>query len=219
LSAGKSPVIFDLECHRCGRLADFLGEVRARYPDYHARPVPAFGDDSPGLVIVGLAPGLHGANRTGRPFTGDFAGQLLYQTLYTHGFASQAQSVAADDPLVLYDCRITNAVKCVPPKNRPMGPEIANCNVYLRSELAAHASCTVILALGVVAHSAVLRALQLKQAAYRFAHAAEHALPDGRCLLDSYHCSRYNTQTKRLTTAMFEAVIGRARQLIDVPNP
>ena len=218
LSAEKPLVPFDLECRLCDRLAEFLDEVRVRYPDYHARPVPAFGEESPRLLIVGLAPGLHGANRTGRPFTGDFAGKLLYQTLHAHGFASQAQSVAADDPLVLHDCRITNAVKCVPPQNRPLGPEIVNCNAYLKSELAVHVDCTVILALGGVAHRAVLRALQLKQVAYRFGHATEHALPDGRCLLDSYHCSRYNTQTKRLTVAMFEAVIARARQLIDASN-
>lgn len=197
---------FDNTCRQCERLADFLDQVKTQYPSYYARPVPAFGVARPKLLIVGLAPGLHGANRSGRPFTGDYAGILLYQTLHKYGFASAAQSVACDDDLQLIDCRITNAVKCLPPENKPTGPEINRCNPFLSAELAALPTATVILALGSVAHKAVLKALQLKAADHAFAHAARHILPTGQVLYDSYHCSRYNTQTKRLTETMFHAV-------------
>lgn len=198
--------VFDSECRRCPRLADFLDQVRTRYPAYYAKPVPPFGDAAPQLFIVGLAPGMHGANRSGRPFTGDYAGVLLYETLHRYGYASAPQSLAADDGLQLLGCRISNAVKCLPPENKPTGAEINACNRFLANELAALPAGTVILALGSVAHQAVLKALGLKVGNYRFAHAARHALPDGRVLYDSYHCSRYNTQTKRLTTAMFHGV-------------
>lgn len=197
---------FDLDCRDCPRLAAFLDEVRVRHPDYHARPVPAFGDPTPGLLIVGLAPGLHGANRSGRPFTGDYAGVLLYQTLHRFGYASAPESVAADDGLQLIGCRITNAVKCLPPANKPEPGEIRECNRFLAAELAglpAHAS---ILALGQIAHQAVLRAQGLKLKDYPFGHASDYRLPDGRRLVSSYHCSRYNTQTRRLTPEMFAAV-------------
>lgn len=192
-----------LHCTKCSRLATFLADVRSNYPDYHARPVLPFGDPKARLLIVGLAPGMHGANRSGRPFTGDYAGILLYETLHAFGFASQPVSVAADDGLTLNDCRITNAVKCLPPQNKPETSEIKTCNRWLADEFAASPEVRVILALGLVAHKAVLMAAGLKQSAFAFAHAARHVLPDGRVLIDSYHCSRYNTQTRRLTSADF----------------
>jgi uracil-DNA glycosylase len=204
---------FDLGCRRCPRLAAFLDAVHLAHPDYHCRPVPPFGDPQARLLIVGLAPGMHGANRSGRPFTGDHAGILLYATLYKFGFASGAISTAADDGLRLLGARITNSVKCLPPANKPQPSEIKICNEYLRAELQQSRSARVILALGAIAHAAVLRACDLRAGAHRFAHAAEHRLSGDRVLLDSYHCSRYNTQTRRLTAAMFEGVIGRARDL------
>jgi uracil-DNA glycosylase len=204
---------FDPACRRCPRLSAFLDSVRLEEPDYYCRPVAPFGDPAARLVLVGLAPGKHGANRTGRPFTGDHAGILLYQTLHKFGFASAALSTAADDGLTLQDARITNAVKCLPPANKPLPAEIKLCNPYLRAELAPSSTLRVILALGTIAHGAVLRACDLPASAHRFAHAAEHRLSGNRVLLDSYHCSRYNTQTRRLTTAMFESVIERARTL------
>lgn len=170
-----------------------------------------FGDWQASLLVVGLAPGLHGANATGRPFTGDHAGILLYETLHRYGFGSAPISQTQGDGLVLTGCRITNAVKCLPPQNKPTGGEARACNAYLRAELADLGPESLILALGRVAHGAVLMALDLKLAAYPFAHGASHDLPAGRRLLDSYHCSRYNTQTGRLTTAMFQAVIAQAR--------
>ncbi len=204
---------FDPACRRCPRLATFLAEGRARHPDYHCAPVAPFGDARPRLLIVGLAPGFHGANATGRPFTGDYAGVLLYETLYAFGWASAPVSVSRDDGLALRGCRITNAVKCVPPANKPTPAEIATCNDFLRAELDALDAAAVLLALGAIAHAAVLRSRGLRAAAYRFGHAAEHRLPDGRRLIDSYHCSRYNTQTRRLTPEMFRAVVGRASEL------
>lgn len=203
---------FDMECRRCARLAGFLDEVKLQHPDYFARPVPSFGAEQPKLLIVGLAPGMHGANRTGRPFTGDYAGVLLYQTLHKFGYASAAVSLSADDGLQLQHCRITNAVKCLPPENKPTGAEINACNRYLAAEIASLPNDVVILALGNVAHQAVLKALGLKAAACKFGHGARHELPDGRILYDSYHCSRYNTQTRRLTEAMFHAVFESIQQ-------
>ena len=206
---------FSTECRRCARLASFLDESKRRYPDHACRPVPSFGEAQPRLLVVGLAPGLHGANRTGRPFTGDHAGLLLYQTLFDAGFASGAVSVSAADALTLHQARITNAVRCVPPANKPTPAEIHECNGYLAAEITALKSLRVIVALGRIAHDAVLDALAIRRGARRFAHAAEHALPGGAMLLDSYHCSRYNTQTRRLTPAMFAAVFARARELVD----
>jgi uracil-DNA glycosylase family 4 len=197
---------FDITCRLCPRLAGFLDQVRIQHPTYYAKPVPPFGTDAPKLLIVGLAPGMHGANRTGRPFTGDYAGILLYETLHKYGYASAAKSVSTDDGLRLTGCRITNAVKCLPPENKPTGIEINTCNNYLANELAALPASTIILALGNVAHQAVLKALKLKVGNYKFGHAARHVLPNGQVFYDSYHCSRYNTQTKRLTEAMFHAV-------------
>jgi uracil-DNA glycosylase len=202
--------LYDANCVRCPRLAAFLASVRERHPAYWSRPVAPFGVDAPRILIVGLAPGLHGANRTGRPFTGDFAGILLYETLFELGLASQPQALAADDGLTLLNTRITNAVKCLPPGNKPLPEEIRTCNSYLATELEVLPSVRVILALGRVAHDSVLQACGLKRSAFAFAHAAEHALGATRRLLDSYHCSRYNTQTHRLTTPMFKAVVARA---------
>ena len=207
--------IFDVDCRRCPRLARFLDAVKTEEPSYYCRPVPPFGDRKARLVLVGLAPGMHGANRTGRPFTGDHAGILLYQTLYKFGLASAPVSTSADDGLELLDARITNSVKCLPPANKPLPTEIKECNTYLRAEIQASADARVFLALGAIAHAAVLRAHGLRLAAFPFAHAAEHDLGNGRVMLDSYHCSRYNTQTRRLTTEMFEAVIERARGLAE----
>jgi uracil-DNA glycosylase family 4 len=204
---------FDPSCRRCPRLAAFLDVVRHQQPEYFCKPVPPFGDPQARLLIVGLAPGMHGANRTGRPFTGDHAGILLYGTLFKFGLASAPTSTAADDGLSLADARITNSVKCLPPENKPLPLEIKVCNAYLREELAQSRKTRVILALGAIAHGAVLRAHDLRSAAYRFAHGAEHALQGGRVLLDSYHCSRYNTQTRRLTVPMFETIIERALAL------
>jgi uracil-DNA glycosylase family 4 len=208
-----SATIFDRDCRACPRLAGFLDEVHARYPDYHCRPVAPFGDATARLLIVGLAPGMHGANRTGRPFTGDHAGILLYETLHRFGFSSAAESLSADDGLQLLDCRITNAVKCLPPDNKPVGAEINTCNGFLANELDTLARGSVVLALGGIAHRAVVKARGLRQADYKFAHAAGHDLGAFH-MLDSYHCSRYNTNTGRLTPAMFDAVFERARELL-----
>jgi uracil-DNA glycosylase family 4 len=205
---------FTTDCRRCPRLATFLDEVAETYPDYYARPVAPFGADNPGLLIVGLAPGLHGANATGRPFTGDYAGILLYETLYAFGFSNRPESVSARDRLRLKNCRITNAVKCVPPQNKPVGSEVTACNVYLQRELDMLRSGAVVLALGTIAHNAVLRAFGLKANAHKFGHGRCHVLPEGRWLLDSYHCSRYNTQTRRLTESMFHAVFEEAVRLL-----
>jgi uracil-DNA glycosylase family 4 len=205
--------IFDVDCKRCPRLAAFLDEVKAEEPHYYCRPVPPFGDRLARIVLVGLAPGKHGANRTGRPFTGDHAGILLYATLYKFGLASAPVSIAADDGLRLLDARITNSVKCLPPANKPLPSEVKECNAYLRAEIKASAEARVFLALGAIAHAALLRAHDLRLSQFPFAHAAEHDLGDGRVLLDSYHCSRYNTQTRRLTTEMFESIVKRARDL------
>jgi len=205
---------FDTSCVQCPRLAAFLKEVRHEHPDYFARPVPAFGDSAARLCIVGLAPGKHGANASGRPFTGDHAGILLYKTLHKYGFASKAESLAADDDLRLINCCITNAVKCLPPQNKPVATEVNTCNAWLAQELKALPEHHIIVALGGVAHKAVIKALGLKQAEHSFGHLHEHKLARGR-LIDSYHCSRYNTQTKRLTTTMFEQVFERARELLE----
>jgi uracil-DNA glycosylase len=198
--------MFSTDCTACPRLASHLSAVRAAHPDYHARPVPAFGASDPQLLIVGLAPGMHGANRTGRPFTGDYAGILLYETLHRFGYATRAEAISRDDDLQLIDCRITNAVKCLPPENKPEAAEVRRCNAYLQAELAALPRSSVLLALGAIAHQAVLLALGLRRADYVFGHGARHELPEGRVLFDSYHCSRYNTQTRRLTPQMFSAV-------------
>ena len=201
------------DCTLCPRLATFLAKTAHACPEYHCKPVAPFGDAKPRLLIVGLAPGKHGANRTGRPFTGDYAGILLYESLFALGLSSNAVSVDRADGLQLHGVRITNAVKCLPPENKPLPAEIKTCNQYLAAEFAELRSIKAVLALGVVAHEAVLMASGLKRSAARFAHGAEHTLPDGRQVIDSYHCSRYNTQTRRLTTGMFQAVLKRAATL------
>ena len=209
---------FDPACRRCTRLAAFLDDVRDKHPDYFARPVPSFGDARARLLIVGLAPGMHGANATGRPFTGDYAGILLYRTLHEFGFATRPESVAADDGLELPDCRITNAVRCLPPGNKPVTAEVNACNAYLADELIRLPRPGVVLALGTIAHRAVLRATGIRLSAYRFAHGSRHAIADGITLIDSYHCSRYNTQTRRLTDEMFRDVFRLAREELRGPG-
>ena len=205
--------VYDRNCRACPRLAGFLDEVNERYPGYFCKPVPPFGDDAARFLIVGLAPGMHGANRTGRPFTGDHAGVLLYETLHRFGFSTHSESTAADDALKLRNCRITNAVKCLPPGNKPVGAEINTCNAYLARELDSMPAGSVVLALGGIAHRAIIKAIGGRQADYKFAHAAVHELEPFR-LLDSYHCSRYNTNTGRLTTEMFEGIFAQARELL-----
>ena len=201
---------FTTDCRDCRRLADFLDQTRATYPTYFCKPVPAFGVSKPTLFVVGLAPGMHGANRTGRPFTGDTAGELLYRSLHAFGFASQPTTVKpdgeADAKLKLINCRISNAVKCLPPQNKPTPEEMRSCNRYLAQEIAALPATTAILALGSIAHDAVLMAVGLKKSVAKFGHGAQHALPSGAVLFNSYHCSRYNTNTRRLTEATFHDV-------------
>jgi uracil-DNA glycosylase family 4 len=197
---------YDADCRRCARLVAFLGDVRAENPGYFCRPVPPFGARDAALVIVGLAPGMHGANASGRPFTGDHAGIILYETLHAYGFASRPVATGRDDGLELIDCRITNAVKCLPPGNKPLPAEIRACNSYLAADLVSVPNGGAILALGRVAHEATLAALSLKPSAFPFAHGARHGVGRGIALFDSYHCSRYNTNTGRLTPPMFRAV-------------
>lgn len=206
----------DADCPRCPRLAEFRAAQRAEHAEWFNAPVPSFGAIEARLLVVGLAPGLKGANRTGRPFTGDFAGDLLYATLHRHGFAAGEYGRSADDGLRLVDCRITNAVRCVPPQNRPAGAEIRNCLPFLEAEIAAMPKLRIVLCLGQLSHNATLRAFGLKQRAHPFAHGALHEPGDGAPLLaDSYHCSRYNTNTGRLTEAMFDALIAGLRDRLD----
>jgi len=205
---------FSIECDRCKRLHAFLTDSKQKYPDYLCKPVPSFGQPDARLLVVGLAPGLHGANATGRPFTGDYAGVLLYETLFDHDFSNRRESVARDDGLELIDCRITNAVRCVPPQNKPVASEINNCNPYLEEELAQVPENGVVLALGQIAHKAVVRASGGRQKDYPFGHGRQAELERGIRLVDSYHCSRYNTQTRRLTAAMFNAVFEDIRAIL-----
>lgn len=208
------PQAFDIDCTACPRLAIFLRETRALYPAYYARPVPAFGPIDARLLVVGLAPGMHGANATGRPFTGDHAGILLYQTLFETGFCNQPRGDRPDDGLELYDCRIINAVRCLPPANKPTAAEVKNCGRFLRHDLAAMPAGGVVLALGRIAHEAVVRCEGHRQRDFPFTHGVRHSLSRRRTLLDSYHCSRYNTQTGRLTADMFRTVLRSARELL-----
>ena len=206
---------FNVDCRDCSRLASFLDDVKAENPGYWCKPVPPFGDPEARLVIVGLAPGMHGANASGRPFTGDHAGILLYETLYKTGFGSQPVSESADDALKLINCRITNAVKCLPPANKPTTAEIVMCNKYLIEELNNLHDNSVVLALGKIAHDSVLRAFKHKISRYPFGHGTTYALPEGFRLLSSYPCSRYNTQTRRLTPDMFGKIFETARAMLD----
>jgi uracil-DNA glycosylase len=197
-------------CPRCPRLAAFRDCWRAREPAWFNAPVPSFGPRDARLLIVGLAPGLQGANRTGRPFTGDYAGDLLYATLIEFGLARGQYDERPDDGLTLVGCRITNAVRCVPPENKPVGAEIATCRPFLRAEIDALPRLRVILALGRIAHDSVLATLEVRPSAAKFAHGASHPFA-AVTLFDSYHCSRYNTNTGRLTADMFRAVFAAMR--------
>lgn len=203
------------DCGLCPRLAGFREHYRAAEPEWHNAPVPSFGPLDARLLIVGLAPGLRGANRTGRPFTGDYAGDLLYATLLEFGFAAGRYDRRPDDGLALVDCRVTNAVRCVPPQNRPVGAEINACRRFLDGELASMPRLAVVLALGTVAHASVLRTLGRRVAGFKFAHGAMHVLEGGPVLADSYHCSRYNLNTGRLTEAMFRSVFEGIRARIE----
>ncbi len=191
-------------------MAGFLDEQRSAHPDWFNGPVPSFGPETARFLIVGLAPGMQGANKTGRPFTGDWAGDLLYATLDTFGFSHGTFDARPDDGLQLVDCMITNAVRCLPPQNKPIGAEIRTCNQYLTQRIASLPNLEVVLALGRIAHDATLMALGEKRSAYTFGHAAQHDI-GGLTLFDSYHCSRYNTNTRRLTPEMFEAVFAKVR--------
>jgi uracil-DNA glycosylase family 4 len=210
---------FSTECRACPRLATFLDQVKVDKPDYFAKPVPTFGDTEASFLIVGLAPGMHGANRTGRPFTGDYAGDLLYSTLHLFGFSTSGEPLNAEgnanSKLALKNCRITNAVRCLPPQNKPEPSEIKKCNGFLDTELKMLPQGSAVLALGTIAHQAVLRASGLRPKDYGFAHGAAHMLPDNIHFYDSYHCSRYNTQTKRLTTPMFHAVFKSIKEYLE----
>ena len=205
------------ECPLCPRLVGYRNELRQTFPLWHNAPVPSFGPEDARLLIVGLAPGLRGANRTGRPFTGDYAGDLLYATLAKFGWASgtfvggRDDGVWTPDTLKLSGVRITNAVRCLPPQNKPLPAEIKTCRPFLVNELTALPSLRAVLALGRVAHETILGALGLKRSAYKFAHGALYDLPSGLTLADSYHCSRYNTNTGTLTTEMFEKVFADLR--------
>ena len=198
------------DCALCPRLAAFRGDNTRTYPGFFNAPVPSFGDPGARLLIVGLAPGLKGANRTGRPFTGDFAGDLLYRTLLDLGLAHGSYRAEADDGLALTGCMITNAVRCVPPANKPETSEIRACNGFLAARIGALPRVQVIVALGRIAHDAVVTASGARKSAHPFAHGARHALKSGHALFDSYHCSRYNTNTGVLTEPMFRAVLSGA---------
>lgn len=217
--SASAPLFQDpLGCTACPRLAEHLATIRRRDPDWHALPVPAFGPLDAELLVLGLGPGERGANRTGRPFTGDVAGELLYPALHRFGFATAAAALGSDDwanPVMqLVNCRITNAVRCLPPANKPTTAEIRQCNGHLRAELAAMSQLKVVVALGTVAHQALLWTYGLKPAQFKFAHNVRHALPDGRILVDSYHCSGYNWRTGRLSRESFEAVFAGVKELL-----
>ncbi|HEV7661201.1 MAG TPA: uracil-DNA glycosylase [Allosphingosinicella sp.] len=201
------------DCPLCPRLVDFRRRLRAEHPDWWNAPVPAFGDARAWLGIVGLAPGLWGANRTGRPFTGDHAGHLFFATLLKFGLAEGDYRETAEDGIRLNGCVVLNSVKCLPPRNKPLPAEVATCRPYYEAALARLANVRVLVALGRIAHDNAVRSAGATLSAFKFAHLAEHVLPGGRILVDSYHCSRYNQNTGRLTAAMFEAVFARALEL------
>lgn len=202
----KAPLTPDSNCQICPRLADFRSQCRKLYPDKFNAPVPSFGGIDAQILIVGLAPGLKGANFTGRPFTGDFAGELLYGTLLKFGLAKGVFQAHADDGLELVNCRITNAVRCLPPENKPTGAEINQCQPFLKSQIETMPNLKIILSLGLVSHNAVLKTTGKKLSAHKFTHGGVHDLGNGLTLVDSYHCSKYNTSTKRLTEEMFHDV-------------
>jgi len=202
------------DCPRCARLVAFRHSLREKQPAWHNAPVPSFGPVTARLLIVGLAPGLQGANRTGRPFTGDYAGDLLYATLARFGFTSGEYAARPDDGLRLVDARITNAVRCVPPENKPAGEEIKQCRYFLKATIAEMPNLAALVLLGRIAHDSTVAALGRPLAALRFGHGAQHAA-DGLTLFDSYHCSRYNTNTRMLTPEMFREVFAAARRYLD----
>jgi uracil-DNA glycosylase family 4 len=206
------------DCPKCPRLCAFREDNKRQYPTFFNGAVPAFGGLDAELLVVGLAPGLKGANQTGRPFTGDYAGLILYSGLKKFAFAKGEYKERIDDGFTLVNCRITNAVRCVPQENKPELSEINNCNSFLKAEIAAMPNLRIIVSLGLVSHNAVLKALGHKAAHGKFAHGAVHALNHNLTLLDSYHCSRYNINTGRLTQAMFDEVIGKAREMLSQPQ-
>ena len=203
------------DCALCPRLAEYRAANRAKEPGWHNAPVPSWGPREAPLLVLGLAPGVRGANRTGRPFTGDYAGKLLYATLLEYGLARGAYGEDPKDGMELIGCRIANAVRCVPPENLPLPVEIRACHGFLKAELGGMPGLRVVLALGVVAHNALLRAKGIPAARYAFAHGAQHRLPDGLILADSYHVSRYNTSTRRLTPEMFQAAMAGVMTALD----
>jgi uracil-DNA glycosylase len=201
------------DCPLCPRLVAFRESLRLAHPDWWNAPVPAFGDPAARLAIVGLAPGMWGANRTGRPFTGDHSGVLFYETLLKFGFARGTYGARPDDGLILTGAIVLNSVKCLPPQNKPLPAEVAACRRYYQAALSRLPKVRILVALGQIAHANAVRTAAGRLSQFKFAHLAEHRLPDGRVLIDSYHCSRYNQNTGRLTAAMFEAVFARARAL------
>ena len=206
------------DCPLCPRLVAMRTALRVREATWHNAPVPSFGALGSRLLVVGLAPGVTGANRTGRPFTGDHAGELLYASLLEQGFARGTYRASPDDGLTLIDCRITNAVRCVPPENKPTPAEISVCRPFLAQEIAAMPRVEAVLCLGRVSHEQVMRVFGVRLTDRPFAHGAVHELPDGPAIFDSYHCSRYNTSTRRLTPEMFRAVVSAIRQRLDTSN-
>jgi uracil-DNA glycosylase len=206
-------------CTLCPRLVAFRERNQAKAPDWYNGAVPSFGDPGARLLIVGLAPGLNGANRTGRPFTGDYAGELLYGTLLKYGFARGTYAARSDDGLQLVDCLVSNAVRCVPPENKPTPEEAATCRSFLKARIAAMPNLEAAVALGRVAHDSALAALECRKVLFPFAHGSHHTLPNGLVLFDSFHCSRYNTNTGRLTPEMFHAVFAAVRAILPPARP
>ena len=206
--------IAEHDCARCPRLVSYRDHNRAAFPDWYNGPVQSFGSLGSELLILGLAPGLRGANKTGRPFTGDFAGDLLYLTLSAYGFSSGTYASSPYDGVELINCRIANAVRCVPPQNKPVGSEIKACAPFLEEEIAAMRNLRLILALGTIAHNSALNVFGHRKASFKFGHNKLHAFEQGPSVIDSYHCSRYNTNTRRLTTQMFHDVFDRIRRII-----
>lgn len=206
----------DYNCAICPRLRAFIEENKLKFPDKFNGPVPTFGPADAQMMIVGLAPGLKGANFSGRPFTGDYAGDLLYDTLLKFGFAAGEYKARPDDGLTLINCRITNAVRCVPPQNKPTGDEIKNCQPFFENTMEEMPNLEILLALGKIAHDTIIRAHELKLSEYKFAHGAVHELPSGLKIIDSYHCSRYNTNTGRLTTKMFHDVFEKIQKILEI---
>ena len=202
-------------CSKCKRLYNFRKKNQSNNPDWFNAPVPTFGELSSSLLIVGLAPGLQGANKTGRPFTGDYAGDLLYKTINKFNFSKGKYAGTIDDSLKLKDCTITNAVRCVPPQNKPISEEINNCNNFLKKTIEIHKNLKVIIALGLIAHKSIISALNLKQKLYKFKHGNKHKI-DNLILIDSYHCSRYNTNTGRLNQEMFEKIFFEAKKELKI---